>query len=135
MTFKYILDTNFILRLLVKDNEVQLQEIVTFIEKTVSKNEIMLIDKSVFFELCFVLTGKIYQLSRSQFNSKIQEIIDLNCFEFEDFKIIIETLKIYTENNLDIVDCYLIAKAKQENFEFKTFDTKANKIFKELTKK
>lgn len=125
----YLIDTNFLARIIIKDNQLQLQEIFNFIQIAVANNYQLLVDKTVLFELIYVLTGKIYQLNRVELKSKIEELLDLNCFIFEDSEIICEALKLYVKYSLDIADAYLITKAIHNQYQFKSFDKKANKVF------
>jgi predicted nucleic-acid-binding protein len=92
----------------------------------------LFVDKSVIFELIYVLSGNIYKLSKLEVRQKIESLLNLECFTFEDSELLLKSIYLFEENNLDIVDCYLISKALVENYELQTFDQKANKIFKNL---
>ena len=127
---KYLIDTNFLARILIKDSEKQLGFILNFIDEAIDKSWYLFVDKSVIFELIYVLSGNIYKLSKLEVRQKIESLLNLECFTFEDSELLLKSIYLFEENNLDIVDCYLISKALVENYELQTFDQKANKIFK-----
>jgi predicted nucleic-acid-binding protein len=129
---KYLIDTNFLARILIKDSEKQLGFILNFIDEAIDKSWYLFVDKSVIFELIYVLSGNIYKLSKLEVRQKIESLLNLECFTFEDSELLLKSIYLFEENNLDIVDCYLISKALVENYELQTFDQKANKIFKNL---
>jgi len=131
---KYIIDTNLIARILIQDSPEQLSLITKFIEDSVSNNDLLYVDNSVVFELVYILSGNIYQLSRMAVKDKLLSLIELDCFTFDSIYLIEKSLDIYVKHNLDIVDCYLITKSLSENYIFKSFDTKANKVFGSIAK-
>ena len=107
----HLIDTNFLARLLVQDNSQQLQEVLDFIDKAVTRNDPLVVDKMVVFELVYVLSGKIYQLTKTEVKDKVLELMDLSCFTFEDSHLISKALKLFAEHSVDIADAYLITKA------------------------
>jgi len=129
---KYLIDTNFLARILIKDNTQQLEQIMDLIDKVVDQNLELFVDTVVIFELVYFLTGKIYQLSRLETVNKINALLDLNCFTFENTNLITQSLTLYQTSNLDIVDCYLIQKAIFQKYQFQSFDQKALKIYQKL---
>jgi predicted nucleic-acid-binding protein len=128
----FIIDTNFLARILIKDNQSQLDEIMSFIDQAVDNKWFLVVDKSVVFELVFVLSGKIYQLTKIEVKEKINSLLNLKCFTFEDKDLLIQALKISAEHNLDIVDTYLISKSINNNSELKTFDRKMLRILEKI---
>ena len=129
---KHLLDTNYLARFLIKDNDKQLQIILDLIAETNNENIELICDSSIIFELVYVLTGKVYQLTRQQVCETLQELLDLDCFLFPEKTILQQAFDIYVTENLDIVDCYLIAKSLQQSLIFTSFDIKANKTFEKL---
>jgi predicted nucleic-acid-binding protein len=131
---KHIIDTNFLARILIKDNDNQLDFILNFIDEAVDKSSYLFVDKSIIFELVYVLSGNIYRLSKLEVREKIESLLNLDCFTFEDHKLLLNSTELYAKNNLDIVYCYLISKAIDEDYELQTFDQKAKKVFQKLKK-
>lgn len=126
---KYLLDTNYFARFLIKDNPVQFSKILELITISESNGDILYGDNSSIFELCYVLTGQIYGLPRAEVSAKLTEMLDLGCFVFDDYAILIQALEIYGAKTLDIVDCFLIVKSIYQGLIFTTFDLKANKEY------
>ena len=81
---KYLIDTNFLARILIKDSEKQLGFILNFIDEAIDKSWYLFVDKSVIFELIYVLSGNIYKLSKLEVRQKIESLLNLECFTFED---------------------------------------------------
>jgi len=126
---KYILDTNFLARILIQDNSDHVKHVLAVIDSALDKNIELFVDKAVLFELVYVLTGNIYQLTRLEVFNSINSLLELNCFTFENLNTLLPTLATYRDTTLDIVDCYLIQKAVIEDYEFHSFDKKANKVY------
>jgi predicted nucleic-acid-binding protein len=125
----YLLDTNYFARFLIKDNEKQFIKIMELIDLASQNGDVLFGDNSSIFELCYVLTGKVYQLKKIEVATKLIELLELGCFIFEDHKILIHALSLYSTKNLDVVDCFLIAKSIEHNLTFTTFDQKAAKEY------
>jgi predicted nucleic-acid-binding protein len=132
MKKRYIIDTNFLARILIKDNQSQLTEILDFIDTAIETNSILFVDRLVTFELFFILTGKIYQLNRLEIYEKLTSLLNISCFTFENRNLLEQALEIYKTNNLDFTDCFLIARSLLEKSELQTFDKQAQKVFEEL---
>ena len=102
MKKRYIIDTNFLARILIKDNQSQLTEILDFIDTAIETNSILFVDRLVTFELFFILTGKIYQLNRLEIYEKLTSLLNISCFTFENRNLLEQALEIYKTNNYDI---------------------------------
>ena len=98
------IDTNIIIRLIVRDNKEQLEKIRKLFSH---KEKLYVFDDSAMMEVVFVLSGKIYQYSREKIAAKIKSIFELPNLVCN--KSIIEgALDIYVEHpKLSFVDCYL----------------------------
>lgn len=131
---KYVIDTNFLARLVIKDSPAQLQKVLVFIDSALDGNWELLVDASVIFELIYVLSGKIYTLKRAEVFEKITALLELNLFTFENQELIEKSLLLYKDHGLDIVDCYLIQKAVAGDYKFQSFDQKATKVYQKLQK-
>lgn len=118
---KIICDANIILRYLIHDDD------------KLYKNSVKIIKKSpyvpilVMSEVVYVLSGT-YKISRAEIVNTLmilsKEVV------FEENELFIKTLEYYKDNNLDFVDCYLLARSKMLNEEVSTFDKKLNKVLK-----
>ena len=118
-----VLDTNYILRFLIKDNEEMYYE-----ARNVIKNNDCFIDNEVLAEVIFVLL-KIYKTSKSDIRISLGKFLSLPNIILNSKVIILKALEIFDEKNLDFVDAILCAKS--EKYEVKTFDKKLNKCIKD----
>jgi len=117
-----ILDTNYILRFLLKDNENMYE-----ISKEIISNNSCFIESEVLAEVVFVLL-KVYNVSKFDIQTTLEEFISYNNIALKDKKTMVNALKIFNEKNLDFVDAILCAKSKK--YIVKTFDKKLNKCIK-----
>lgn len=114
---KILIDANVILRYLLNDVEEmanQAKEIIKIGAWTLPE---------VIAEVVYVLKS-VYKVEREEISNAILEI--LNELEIEHKATIIEAVKIFSETNLDFVDCVLIAYNRVENAKIFSFDKKLN---------
>ena len=114
-----LLDANYILRFLLKDN-LEMYEI----SKDCISNNNCIIPNEVLAEVVFVLL-KVYKVEKEDIAKSLINILEYGNIIMNDKNVIIESLEIFENKNLDFVDCILCAKSKQ--YIVKTFDKKLNK--------
>ena len=73
------LDTNVLLRYLLKDDQVQWEQAVQVLET----GETFFISNLVLCELCWVLQSR-YKLSRTEIVEVVQALLDTDAFQFEN---------------------------------------------------
>jgi predicted nucleic-acid-binding protein len=113
-----LLDANYILRFLLKDN-LEMYEI----SKECIVNEICIIQNEVLAEVVFVLL-KVYQVEKPDIVKSLTDVLKYDNIVMEDKNSIVESLNIFKNKNLDFVDCILCAKSNK--YTIKTFDKKLN---------
>ncbi len=113
------IDTNYIIRYLIDDNE----EMATIAEEVIMHKNIY-ISNEVLAEVVYVLDG-VYGYSREKISSVLLELIEFDNIETNDKSIVLNAFKIYAEKKLDFVDCILCAYATVD--EILTFDKKLMK--------
>ncbi|MBD3794963.1 MAG: PIN domain-containing protein [Epsilonproteobacteria bacterium] len=121
----YLLDTNVIIRFLVGDHNEHLQiatEIFTKIENAEYEVEIL---EPVIIEVLFVLV-KFYKLPQAEVINDLKKIIALRGV-MGDKVLLMETLNIVGEKNIDFVDALICAKSKLQGYEKLSFDHDVNK--------
>jgi predicted nucleic-acid-binding protein len=114
-----LLDANYILRFLLKDH-LEMYEI----SKDCIVNNNCTISSEVLAEIVFVLL-KVYKVEKQDISKSLIDILSHDSIIMNDKDIIIKSLEIFENRNLDFVDCILCAKSK--NYTVKTFDKKLNK--------
>ena len=119
-------DTNVVLRYLLRDNEAQAQ-----IAKDLIEGGAFLIPE-VLKETSHVLRT-FYEFDRQ--NIATQLLIVLDWVTMERKAVMIRAVEIFAETNLDFVDCILAAYHELENAKVFTFDKKLNKQLKQEEKR
>ena len=121
----FLIDTNIIIRFLIGDNEEQLQiatEIFTKVED--GEIEVEILD-SVLMEALFVLI-KFYKLPKSEVIEDLKRLIALRGVVGEKV-LLIETLNIIDDKNIDFVDALICAKSRLQDYGKLSFDRDVNK--------
>jgi len=121
MASKVLLDTNVIIRFLVRDHEehwLQSVEIFRTIEE--EKLEAMLMD-FILAEVIYVLK-RIYKYEKKEIASTLKKLLLYKNLYTENKLITFEALEIYAEKNIDFADAMLCAKKNLEGFEIISFD-------------
>ena len=120
-----LIDTNIIIRFLVGDHEEHLHiatEIFTQVEN--GEIEVEIID-SVIMEALFILI-KFYKLPKSEVIADLKRLIALRGV-VGDKVLLIETLNIVDDKNIDFVDALICAKSRLQGYGKLSFDKDVNK--------
>ena len=121
----YLIDTNIIIRFLVGDHEEHLQiatEIFTKIENAEIEAEIL---DTVLMEALFVLV-KFYKLPKAEVIQDLKRIIVLQGI-VGDKVLLMETLNIVNDKNIDFVDALICAKTRLQGYGKLSFDKDLHK--------
>jgi predicted nucleic acid-binding protein len=127
----YLLDTNQILRLVIKDEPKQYQEILSLVNQQLEGEARLIFEIPVFFELQWVLL-QFYDQSKAELIFIIESILEMNVFEIFQLDTFKSAFQIYKQHNLDLEDCYFMQIALQNNYIFTSFDKKALKVYQQL---
>ena len=121
----FLIDTNIIIRFLVGDHEEHLKvatEIFAKVENAEIEVEILEI---VIMEALFVLT-KFYKLPKSEVVADLKRLIALQGV-VGDKVLLIETLHIVDDKNIDFADALICAKSRLQGYKKLSFDADINK--------
>lgn len=121
-------DTNAILRYLLKDNPVQFKQAAAYFESVRSGKEKALLLESVLVECVYVLT-KFYKVPKEEARGSLAALLRYKGFVNSDKDILLEALALFAEENVDMVDCILIATARRNSIPIFSFDRKINILF------
>ena len=120
-----LIDTNIIIHFLVGDHEEHL-EIATEIFTKVERGEIEVeILEAVVMEALFVMV-KFYKLPQSEVIADLKRLIALRGV-VGDKVLLIETLNIVEDKNIDFVDALICAKSRLQGYGKLSFDKDVNK--------
>lgn len=129
---KQIVDSNVILRFILKDNIEQWQMAHDWFDDAKPKS-IWLTD-AVFLEVAFVLQS-VYRAQRSELIDFLSAMLEYQCFEF-DKHVLPDTLEFFSSTNLPMLDCYLVALYRQNQCQgVLTFDKKLQRDLDSQIKK
>jgi predicted nucleic-acid-binding protein len=119
-----LLDANYILRYLLRDNE----EMFLAAKRVITSRQCFVLE-SVLAEVVYVLNG-VYKTPKPLVGKTLSQFIELdNVFMHEPVSVFIKALELYQSKNLDFVDCCLCAL--KYRYEIKSFDKKLNKCLQD----
>lgn len=126
---RYFVDTNYFLRLLLKDNEVQFQKVYDLFQKSIKKEVELSTSIIVIFEIYWVLKS-FYKEKKQEYCEKIKQILKMDFVDIENREVLQESISLFENCNLEFEDCYNIIYAKSiQGTDFASFDEKAVKYF------
>ena len=120
-------DTNVVLRYLLKDIPDQYEKSAAFFEKVRSGTERAVILESVLVECVYILL-KFYGVPKVEIAASLTGLLHYRGVVNRDKDAMVEALRVFAENKLDVVDCMLIAKGKHDNMTIFTFDKALGKV-------
>jgi predicted nucleic-acid-binding protein len=118
------LDTNILVRILVKDDEEQANLVINFIKKNRSQ---LVVNSIVFCELIWVLES-CYDYSKQDIIDCLVQVLKTKQFLIPEKEIIRQSLDLYKKTKIDFSDALIAYKNKLENCNYTiTFDKQAAK--------
>ncbi|MEB1809765.1 MAG: PIN domain-containing protein [Bacillaceae bacterium] len=106
---KFLVDTNVLIRLLVKDDSIKFKIIVKLVEK-VEKGDLTLVIPTVVIAECCWLLRSFYKLEKPTITEYLLDIVESENVEVEEDHVI-TALKIYADKNVDFADALLSSKS------------------------
>jgi len=116
------IDTNIIMRYLLEDHPVLSLKAKELID---DENRIF-ISEAVAAEVVYVLF-KVYKVEKQDIMNTLTGFFNKKNIYLENIEVIIKSLEFFAINNMDYIDCLLLAFNKVSNVEVKTFDIQLNK--------
>lgn len=120
-------DTNVIIRYLTRDVESLYVRAKEFFDEVKDGRVKAIILESVIAESIYVLT-KVYAVPRARAARSLIDILRYKGIANGDKKALIRALALFSERNLDIVDCILCVKAAEPERALFSFDQDLNRI-------
>ncbi|MBI5062092.1 MAG: PIN domain-containing protein [Desulfatitalea sp.] len=124
---KNLPDTNILIRYLTRDNEPLYEKAKAFFDQVKEGSAKAVLLESVIAESIYVLT-KIYRVPKSKAAQSLIDILRYKGIANEDQKELIRALSLFSERNIDIVDCILCVKAADPETSLFSFDNALNKM-------
>jgi len=130
--YKGILDTSVILRFLTGDSTEKKEKFKKLIKDTTSGKGTLLVPLIVIIEMVYVLE-KIYGIKKEEVRVKVESLLSLPSVEIESEDVVLESLRIYAEENLKFGDAMVLAKSTTSGIKpVYTFDKKDFKKFTDV---
>jgi predicted nucleic-acid-binding protein len=120
-------DTNVVLRYLLHDDAVQYERAAEFFESVRVGNEKAIIIESVLVECVYILM-KFYKVPKREVADNLTKLLQYKGIANVDRKTLVEALRLFAEQNVDIVDCIVLAKVKRGEGRLFSFDKALNKL-------
>lgn len=128
---KKLIDANVILRYLLKDDETLFKRASSLLEKVKVGEEAVIIPESVLAESVYVLQ-KVYKIEREVIAEKLRELFAYKGIANSDKKDLIDSILLFGQTRLSIVDCIVCSKSINQGHSLTTFDDELKKVY--LTK-
>ena len=122
------IDTNILVRFLVRDNENQFEKARKLIKREVAAGRRVFVNQLVLMETEWVLRSR-YVVPKNQIIEAISGLLSATDVQFEDEPVIEEALFIWKDTTADFADCLIGAKNRRMGCRATaTFDVKASKL-------
>lgn len=122
------LDTNVLVRYLVRDDQQQFEKARRLIERGADKGEPVLVSLLVLLETEWVLRSR-YELSKPEIVSALSTLLDVADLAIEDEPAVEHALYSWKESAADFADCLIGARNRRLGCEATaTFDAKALRL-------
>jgi predicted nucleic-acid-binding protein len=122
------IDTNVLVRFLVRDDEAQFEKARKLIKREVAAGRGVLVNQLVLLETEWVLRSR-YSLAKNLIIQAISGLLNASDVRFEDEPAVEEALFIWKDSAADFADCLIGAKNRRLGCRATaTFDMKASKL-------
>jgi predicted nucleic-acid-binding protein len=121
------IDTNVLVRFLVRDDEIQYEKARKLIRREVAAGRRVFVNQLVLMETEWVLRSQ-YAVSKNQLIEAISGLLDATDVQFEDEPSIEEALFMWKDTTADFADCLIGSKNRRMGCRATaSFDVKASK--------
>ena len=103
-----LLDTNVLIRFLTHDKDKKYKELYNFFERLELGKMRVELKLIVLFQVIFVLQS-FYKVPRAQIAAGLADLLKYKGINIKEKKIVQRALELWCEENVEIVDCYIVA--------------------------
>lgn len=122
-----IVDTNGFLRILLNDIPKQAEQVKRIVLQAKKEQVKIIVPQIILFEIDFILR-KYYSFEKKEIIDKLKSLLSASYFAVESRDIFQKAVLFYIENNISLVDCFLLSYSERANAELFTFDQKLKKL-------
>lgn len=116
-----IVDTNALIRFILNDVPGQVRTVELLLLSARDGKTELYIPQIVIFEIEFTLR-RYYSVTKNDIINKLSSLVSMDYFQVQDRATLQRALKLFSENNLSLPDCFLVSLAEQKNADIFTFD-------------
>lgn len=124
----YLIDTNILVRFFVGDNLIQQNQARKYLEDAKHNKVILQIPTEVLIEIEYVLK-KVYHYQRADIAYFLESIVTAEYLKIADRSELMEAVQKYKTSTVDLVDCILFTRAKQNKLKILSFDRDFEKLY------
>ena len=106
------IDTNVLVRFLVRDDEAQFEKARKLIKREVSAGRRVFVNQLVLMETEWVLRSR-YGVMKDQIIDSISSLLDANDLQIEDEATVEEAVFLWRDSNAEFADCLIGAKNRR----------------------
>lgn len=122
------IDTNVLVRYLVRDDEPQFEIARKLIHDAIAVNQPVLVSLLVLLETEWVLRS-CYRLAKAEIAAVFVNLLETREAVFEDEQVLEEALHSWKDANADFADCLIVARGRRLGCRsVATFDAKAGRL-------
>jgi len=130
---KKLIDANVILRYLLRDDEILFRKAASLLEKVKLGEETVIIPESVLAETVYVLQ-KVYKIGKEIIAEKLRALFAYKGVVNSDKKDLVDSIILFGQSHLSIVDCIVCSKSINQGFTLLTFDDDLKSTFSKKLK-
>jgi len=130
---KKLIDANVILRYLLRDDEILFRTAASLLEKVKLGEEAVIIPESVLAETVYVLQ-KVYKIEKEIIAEKLRALFAYKGVVNSDKKDLVDSIILFGQSHLSIVDCIVCSKSINQGFTLITFDDDLKSTFSKKLK-
>ena len=129
MTSTSVVDTNVVLRYLLRDDERLYQRAREFFVRVQNAEEAAYFPDSVIAECTYVL-DKLYHLQRDGIATRLLQVVSFRGVDPENRALLQAALALYQSRNIDFVDALAVVMARSKGWKLMTFDRPLQRLAK-----
>lgn len=123
----FLADSNIFLRVFIQDNQIQTKESLKYLEEAKKGLIKITILSEIIPEIEYVLR-KVYKLDKTEITKDLEKICSASYIHIDNRNIWLKTLKIYKNNNIDLIDSFLYQNKLEKNVKILSFDKDFKRI-------
>lgn len=121
------IDTNVLTRYIMQDDRQQFMAASAFLGSLTLESP-GFVGMVTIAEICWVLMRR-YRLTRSQFSSAMERLLNSTLLQFENQNLVAEALLLFDKTNADFADCLVSLSARAAGCDgVVTFDIRSSKV-------